>query len=43
MTEANARAVLLVDDMVGIGHWSDIADDVLAAAGTEVVNETVTI
>ena len=42
VTEADARAVLLVDDMVGIRYCSDTADDELAVAVTVVADEVAT-
>ena len=44
MTEADARAVLMVDDIAGIGLWFDTGDiiDIIAASVTVVANEVTT-
>ena len=42
VTEADVRAVLLVDDKVGIRYCSDTADDELAVAVTVVADEVAT-
>lgn len=39
MTDANATVLLLLDNTIGIWHWPDIADDVLATAETKVVSQ----
>ena len=44
VTEADARAALMIDDMAGIGFWFDTDDiiDIIAVSVTEVADEVAT-